>query len=97
MTWTNNIHSMEEEKIVINKEKPINKKKRINQREKIESMVRKALSYNACDVYADVIEENKRLKEDLNKARNLLVSVQREYDDFRESLIENRFMNVETD
>ena len=72
----------------VEKKKP----KRESMKDRQTNYIRRCGRNEAQDIYSDIIEENTKLRKELEKARQLITNLQREGEELRNGLLQDRFM-----
>ena len=66
--------------------------KRESKKKRITNYIKKCSKDDINDVYVDIIDENEKLRKELEKERQLRSAIQNEYDEMRNGLLHDRFM-----
>lgn len=59
-------------------------------KERVTNLIARAGSDSIQFLYEDILEENEKLKSDVDKLRGMLSSIQREYDELRQGMLIDR-------
>ena len=69
-------------------------KRRNKTKDKIVNYIKRSCGGDTREVYEDILEENNKLRNDLDKTRAQLMLIQKEYEEVRQGILDQRLVNL---